>query len=210
MTDNNFKKIGILGGTFNPIHFGHLILAQNALELYKLDKILIMPSGVSYLKKQSEIVSKEHRINMILAAINGNDSFELSTIETDRIGNSYTYETLQYLTTYNKNCKYYFIIGADTLFSIDTWKCPDIIFKYCSIICAPRNNSSYEDLYAKKEYLEQTYNANIYIMDCPEVNISSSSIRKMYSNGQTLKYYMPDEEINYIKKNKLYNYYKDK
>lgn len=204
MNDNNIKKIGILGGTFNPIHYGHLILAQNALELYKLDKVMIMPSGVSYLKNQNEIVSKEHRINMVLAAIEDNDCFELSTIETDRIGNSYTYETLQYLTSNNKNCKYYFIIGADTLYTIDMWKCPEIIFNCSNIICAPRNNSSYDELNAKKEYLEKTYNANISIMDCPEVNISSSSIRKMYSNGQTLKYYMPDKEIDYIKNNNLY------
>ena len=196
------EKIGILGGTFNPIHIGHLILAQNALEQCRLDKVLIMPSGVSYFKNQAEIVSKKHRINMVKEAIKNHSAFELSTIETDREGNSYTYETI--LELKKEARELYYIIGADTLFSIETWKNPDIIIKNSILVCSRRDGIPDEALYAKKVELENKFKGNIIILDTPEVNISSSNIRKILENGKTGKYYFPDGVMEYIKNNVLY------
>ena len=113
------KKTGILGGTFNPIHTGHLMLAQNALEYCGLDEVLMMPSGCSYFKDQSTVASAQDRINMTVLAIEGNDNLVISTIETERSGNSYTYETLDILCERDSSCRYHYIIGADTLFP---WK----------------------------------------------------------------------------------------
>lgn len=197
-------KIGILGGTFNPIHNGHLILAQNALECLSLDKVLIMPSGVSYFKDPKEIASTNNRIDMVNYAIIDNDKFELSTIETDRAGNSYTYETILYLNKIEPNNTYYYIIGADTLFSMETWKEPALIFNNCKIICAPRDLYSSEELIEQKNILERKYNTEIFILDRSVVDISSSMIRKMLKNNYSAKYYLPDRVLDYIKKNNLY------
>lgn len=196
------KRIGILGGTFNPIHLGHMIIAQNAAEELSLDKVLLMPAGISYFKDQNKIVSKEHRNNMVSLIAKDNCVFELSTIETEREGNSYTYETI--LELQNPEIELYYIIGADTLFSMEKWRNPEIIFKYSTIVCSKRDNISNMELENKKAFLEKNYNANIIILDTPEVAISSTHIREMLANGRSCKYYLHEEVVKYIQTNKLY------
>lgn len=197
-------KIGILGGTFNPIHIGHLILAENTYSALNLDKIIFMPSGVSYLKDQKTIVSAEHRINMVKTAIKDNDHFELSTMETDRGGNTYTYETLNALKTQNTQDELYFIGGADTLMGIESWKCPDLIFKNAHLVIAPRDFMKSEALYEKAEDLKERFSADIIILDTPNVEISSSLIRDKIKNRQSARYYLPVGVAEYIMENKLY------
>ena len=198
------KKIGILGGTFNPIHVGHLILAQNALDYYKLDSVMFIPAGVSYFKNQDEIVKIQHRLNMVQLAINDNDRFSLSTIETDRAGNSYTYETLDILKKENPNVHYYYIIGADTLFKIDTWKNPGDIFSKCTLCCQKREGYLDDEIQSRKKYLEENYGASIEIMDVPEILISSTFVRNSIKNGCDLRYYLTKPVMEYIKDNRLY------
>ena len=106
------KKVGILGGTFNPIHIGHLILAEQAYDEYKLDEILFIPTGISHFKDPNVVLDKKKRISMTGGAIDDNPHFALSTIETDRPGNSYTYETLEELKRVNPDTEYYLIVGA--------------------------------------------------------------------------------------------------
>lgn len=205
MNVNTNNKIGILGGTFNPIHIGHLLLAQNSLEFCDLSKVLIMPSGCSYLKDQSLILPKKDRINMVKLAIEDNPQFELSTIETDRDGNTYTYETLLQLTEENPNNLYYFIIGADTLFSIETWKNPQIIFDNAKIIVAPRDIEGIDKLNIQAKKLQSKFNVDIIILDTPCFNISSTQIRNNLKLGKSLKYYIPDKVLQYINNNNLYD-----
>lgn len=197
-------KIGILGGTFNPIHTGHLILAENAYTVLGLDKVIFMPSGVSYLKDQKEIAAKEHRINMVRLAIKDNDRFELSTMETDREGNTYTFETLNALKTQNTKDELYFIGGTDTLMNIENWKCPDIIFKNASLVIAPRNFTESNLINDKAEYLKKKFDAKVFILDTPNIEISSSMIRQKIAKGKSVRYYIPDDVIGYINDNKLY------
>lgn len=197
-------KVGILGGTFNPIHNGHLILAQNALELCKLDKVLIMPAGVSYFKDQSKIVKASQRIDMIKLAIENNSFFELSTIETEREGNSYTYETIEFLKNNNSDYELFYIIGADTLLSMESWKNPSVIFENCTIVCAKRDNNSDFKLKEYKAYLEEKYSTTILIMKYPEVDISSSLIRERIQAGDSCRYYIPDKVREYINQHELY------
>lgn len=197
-------KIGILGGTFNPIHTGHLILAENAYTVLGLDKVIFMPSGISYLKDRKKIAAKEHRINMVRLAIKDNDRFELSTMETDREGNTYTFETLNALKTQNTKDELYFIGGTDTLMNIENWKCPDIIFKNASLVIAPRNFTESNIINDKAEYLQKKYDAKVIILDTPNIEISSSMIRHKIANGKSVRYYIPDDVIGYINDNKLY------
>ena len=197
-------KIGILGGTFNPIHQGHLILAENAYSELNLDKVIFMPSGISYLKDQTTIVSSEHRINMIRLAIASNNHFELSTMETKRQGNTYTYETLTALKSQNTQDELYFIGGADTLINIDTWRNPDVIFESCKLIIAPRDFIERKKLEEKSTMLSQKYNADIFILNSNNIDISSSDIRYKINNKISVKYYLPDSVIEYIAYNSLY------
>lgn len=198
------RKIGILGGTFNPIHVGHLLLAQNALEYCGLDKVLIMPSGCSYFKNPMEVASTADRVNMTALAIEDNDRFELSRIEADREGNSYTFETLDILCDQNPDTRYYYIIGADTLFSMETWKKPDAIFNKCTVVCARRNNLTDNEMEDKVKYLREHFKADVILMDIDEIPISSTFIRKQISQGKSCRYYLDDKVIKYIKEHELY------
>lgn len=197
-------KTGILGGTFNPIHQGHLILAENAYAQLALDKIIFIPSGISYLKDQKTIVDSTHRINMVSLAINGNNHFEASDIEIKREGNTYTYETLEALKSQNTQDELYFIGGADTLFNIDSWKCPDLIFKLCTLVIAPRDFAEGKAIKDKADMLKDKYNASVIILDSPNIDISSSSLRDRIKKGISVRYYMPDSVNEYIKTNNLY------
>ncbi|MBR4574734.1 MAG: nicotinate-nucleotide adenylyltransferase [Lachnospiraceae bacterium] len=200
----NKKKVGVFGGTFDPIHMGHLILAQNALEILGLDKVLIMPSGCSYLKDTEKVSKKEHRIEMTRLAIEDNDGFELSVMEAEREGNSYTYETFEILCSQNPDIDYYYIIGADVFMSMRTWQKPEEIFKRCTIACARRDNIPEADLKDMEMQLIRDFDAKVVFMDVPEVVISSSDIRDLINRGMSCRYYLNENVIEYIRKNGLY------
>jgi len=198
------KKIGILGGTFNPIHIGHLILAENAYDTLQLEKVLIMPSGVSYLKDQNVVLPAKQRIQMVQLAIGNNKHFELSTFETEKPGNSYTHETLKQLKAQHKDCEYYFIVGADTLFNIEKWKEPQLIFDHCILVAAPRYYISDEALLEQKRHLEKLYHARIRLLHTPNIDISSNMIRARIADKKSICYYVPKDVETYIYKKKLY------
>ena len=147
------KKIGILGGTFNPIHHGHLILGQAAKEEFGLDEILVMPTKNPAYKTISGGVTEQNRVDMIKLAIAGFSYFRFSDMELNREGTTYTVDTLRALTKENTDCRYYFIMGADSLYQIETWKDPDQIFAMADILVATRNDSR-SALDAQIDYLE--------------------------------------------------------
>lgn len=196
------KKIGILGGTFNPIHNGHLILAQNALEQYALDEILFIPSGCSYMKK--DVLDAKARYQMTKIAISSNPSFQISPIEINRSGNSYTCDTLLELKKQNPEVQYEYIIGADTLFSMETWNRPALIFESCGILCSIRNGFPMSKMLEKQKELSQKYHANIQFLQEKAFDISSSEIRRRICSGQCVSYFLPESVLSYIKQHHLY------
>ncbi len=198
------KKTGILGGTFNPVHIGHLVLAQNAMEYCGLDKVLFIPSGCSYLKDPDEIADVTHRVNMTGLAIKNNERFELCTVEAEREGNSYTYETLDILNSADPDTRYYFIVGADTLMFMENWKEPARIFSSCSIICAMRDGLDAGILNDKAQSLKERFGADIILMEIPEIAVSSSTVRELLLDGKSARYYLDDAVIDYITRNGLY------
>lgn len=198
------KKIGIMGGTFNPIHIGHLILGQTALEQFQLDKVLFMPTKNPPHKRYDNIVDDAIRAEMVLIAIKDNPYFELSTFEMDREGITYTADTLTQLTKQNPDEEYYFIVGADSLFYIDRWKDPATIFKLSRLLAAVRGQASNKDMLRKIEELNETFHASVELLNSPNIDISSSEIRERIQNGMDIQYYVMPDVARYIQSNNLY------
>lgn len=198
------KKIGIMGGTFNPIHIGHLIIAEKAREQFGLDHVLFMPSGMPYMKDCREVLPGKTRTKMTELAIQSNLFFTISTIEVEREGRTYTYETLEYLRTQNPDTEYYFILGADSLWKIEEWKHPERIFAACHILAAIREDKSMEEMQNQACYLQEKYHADIALLQTGPMEISSSMIRNLCREGKSIRYLVPEAVYDYITQNKLY------
>lgn len=199
------KKVGIMGGTFNPIHLGHLFLAENAYEQLGLDEVLFLPSKNPPHKEYPYQVTQQQRVEMITLAIEDNPHFELSTMELEREGITYTADTLTMLNKQHPNVEFYFIIGADSLFSLHYWMNPQVIFNSCTVVAANRDNSDHNLLIQQIECLKETFNANIILIDMPAMQISSEMIRENIATGKSVRYTLTDKVLEYIQKNKLYH-----
>lgn len=198
------KKVGILGGTFNPIHLAHLMIADAALEAKQLDEVLFIPTGCSYMKNQSEIASNKDRVRMTGLALEDNPNFALSTIEMERDGNTYTYETLLELKSRYPEQEYYLIVGADNLFTMENWKCPEQIFENCKILAAVRGAKKIPDMEKQIAYLTEKYGAEISLLPIKHIDISSTMIREKIAANESVRYILPEKVREYIMKNGLY------
>lgn len=207
MASEGKKKIGIMGGTFDPIHIGHLMLAEQAYDKFDLDKVLIMPTGNPPHKDNAVSVPTKHRVQMARLAIENNKHFELSLVEVERSGYTYTYETLENLKKENPDVEYYFIIGADSLLDFDKWREPNKICEDATILVATRYNLSSKELKRQIEEVSNKYNAKIYSLETPNIDISSKLIRALVSTGKSIKYYVTSDVERYIYKNNLYKHY---
>ena len=200
------KKIGIMGGTFNPIHMGHLLLAQWAMDFQKLEEIWFIPTGCSYMKENSDNITALERLQMTGLAVNNNPFMKVLDLEVKREGYTYTYETMEELHNRYPEYHFYFIFGADCLFSIEKWKFPERIFANCSIIAAVRENCDLSLMKNKIEELRAQYQADIVLLPFLQLEISSTMIRERVAMGQSIRYLVPDEVISYIEEKGLYGY----
>ena len=198
------KKTGIMGGTFNPIHNGHLELARKAKEQFALDEILFMPCGEPYMKAAQKVESKQTRVEMTALAVQEEAYFYLSTMEIEHSGNTYTYETLERLKQENQDTEYYFILGADNLFQITKWEKPERIFANCRLLAAVRDDKTVADMVKQIEYLEQTYHAVIFLLKIDCMDISSSKIRQKVAEGISIEADVPASVKAYIEEKGLY------
>lgn len=199
------KKIGIMGGTFNPIHNGHLVLAQTAYEQFDLDQILFMPTKNPYYKKLNQSATLEDRTSMVKLAIEDNEAFSFSELELLRDGNTYTVETLKIMTKENPDVEYYFIMGADSLYHFETWKEPQEILNMAILLVAARDDVSSHAIEGQIEYLENKYeNARIKCLLTPNLEISSNNLRKRCREGRSIRYLLPVQVEEYIREHGLY------
>ncbi|WP_414713603.1 nicotinate-nucleotide adenylyltransferase [Schnuerera sp.] len=198
------KKVGIMGGTFDPIHNGHLILAEYSRMILNLDKIFFIPTGKPPHKDGMNITSDIHRYNMTLLAINSNPYYYLSSIEIEREGITYTIDTIKYLKSRYKDTDFYFILGSDSLYQIHKWKDHKELLSLCNFIVAKREDLDYKTLEYKVKELNNNYESNIYILESPLIDISSSEIRNRINKQLSIKYMVPNSVEIYIEKNKLY------
>ena len=199
------QKIGIMGGTFNPIHIGHLVIAEEVRFRFKLDKIIFIPAGNPPHKDYNNITAGKHRYQMTLLATMDNPYFDVSSIEIEREGITYTIDTITALREKcDKDVELYFITGADSIIELSTWKEVDKLLNLCKFIAATRPGFDIAKIEDKVKELEDRYKKNIYSLSVPALQISSTDIRNRIKQGITVKYLLPESVEYYINKHNLY------
>lgn len=197
------KRLGIFGGTFDPPHIGHLIIAQTALCELGLDKVMFIPCGNPPHKSAKQITKAEHRLAMVKKLICTNDRFEVSDIEVTNDAPSYTASTIKHLQEQLPGVGLTFIVGADSLAYMKNWWQPEEIFSRCTVAVAARNSVGKDGLEQAAAECRQLYQAKIRILNMPMIDISSTDIRSS-GNIEKFRYLIPDTVIEYMKFYKLF------
>ncbi len=198
------NKIGILGGTFNPVHNGHLAIANIALYEFLLGEIVFLPLGIPPHKKDKYIAPPEHRLEMIRLAIQNEKRFSVNPMEIYREGYTYTVDTLEILARENKNAEYYYIIGADTIFELKSWRNYERIFCLTNFICVLRPGQDDKSVRAYADALNDIYGYKFFIAQEKGPDISSSFIRELSARRRLKGGLVPDNVARYIEKNRVY------
>ncbi len=202
--DEAKTKIGIMGGTFDPPHFGHFVIAQQALEQLGLKKVLFIPTGRIVYKNTGQAGGMD-RYNMLRPVVDENQSFELSNIEIVRNGVTYTADTLRQLKDGEySGCRLYFLVGADSLDYMDKWYKPEVIFSLCTVAVADRSGVPDAEIDIKIAELKNRFSADIVRLQMPHVDVSSTMLRERVKEGRSIRYLTHDGVIEYINKHKLY------
>lgn len=200
-----YHKIGILGGTFNPIHNGHIMMAKCALKQYhSLDAVMILPNNLPAYKDTHSIITSEHRLAMLELAIADEPNMFVSDMELVRGGTTYTIETLEQIHQLNPTLQIAFIIGADSLLSFTKWYRYKDILKHCSLLVAGRESQREQLKQFAAALIKEVGYGNIKIMRNKNMDISSSAIRQSLSDGVIPYECVPSKVADYIKTNKLY------
>ncbi len=198
-------KTGILGGTFDPIHLGHLITAENALDGAGLDRVILMPTGCSYFKEDQKVTPPQQRYEMTRLAAMDNPRLTVSDMETTRPGNSYTADTLRELRALYPEDELYYIVGADTLVLMSLWRAPEEIFSLCHVLVETRPDEiAGKGLSEEIEALRQKYNADITVLPARNIAVSSTEIRSRVRDGQSIRYLVPAAVEKFIREQGLY------
>ena len=198
------RRIGIMGGTFDPIHVGHLMTAEAVRDEFGLDKVLFIPAAVPPHKLDQQVTDARHRYLMTVLATTSNPHFDVSSIEMDRPGPSYTIDTIYELRRqYGENTDLFFITGADAIAEIPTWDRIEELLGLCQFIAATRPGflPNVDNI---KEYFGELGSARIHRLETPELEISSTNIRDRLKRGFSIKYIVPPGVEDYIYKEGLY------
>ena len=197
-------RLGIMGGTFDPIHYGHLVTAEQAREAADLDLVLFMPAGSPAFKQDARVTPPEDRYAMTLLATAANPAFDASRFEIDRTGVTYTVDTLEALRAhYPKNVQLFFITGADAILDIVTWKNAARIASLAVLVAATRPGYDIEE--AQARITRSGIDFDVRYIEIPALAISSTNIRERVAAGKSIRYLMPETVRGYIAKNGLYN-----
>ncbi len=196
-------RLGIMGGTFDPIHYGHLVAAEQAFDDLDLDVVVFMPAGSPAFKQDKHVTSSEDRFAMTLLATSDNAHFLASRFEVDRKGITYTADTLELLRDfYPENVELYFITGADAICDVVRWKDADRIAACAKLVGATR--PGYDLVHAREIIESAPYDFDVTYLEIPALAISSSYLRLRVEAGQSLRYLTPNQVAGYIHKHALY------
>lgn len=196
------KRIGILGGTFNPIHLGHLMIAEMALEAFCLNRVIFVPAKEPP-HKDTDVIDAKYRLDMVQVAVLDNPNFVVSDVEMKRDGKSYTIDTLRYFReVYGANTKFFFIAGTDTIQSLPSWKYIEDLLDICEFIGAIRPGAT-DDIGETIEWFGQR-GSRIHILEVPEMKLSATDLRYRLRHGLSTRYMLPRLVYQYIKDHKMY------
>lgn len=196
---------GIMGGTFNPIHYGHLLMCEAIREEFGLKKILFIPAQNPPHKSLDGVLEGTDRLNMVKLAIEGNPFFDVSTLELERSGLSYTVDTLKLLKeALGEDEQLLLIIGADSLVQLPSWKAFRGILELAALIVAKRPDTLNHELEWSAHALRNYYGAKLFISEAPAYDFSSTAIRERIKNGLSIHYMVPEKVEHYIRINRLY------
>ncbi len=198
------QRLGIMGGTFDPIHYGHLVTAEEVRDRFQLDKVLFVPSGHPPHKPVDVVSSAKHRYLMTVLATLTNPAFEVSRVDIDRDGVTYTVDTLRDLRRVYPNDQFFFITGADAILEIITWKDAHELMRLCEFIAATRPGYHMETLEEKLGDLYLDCHDRFHSVEVPALAISSTDIRKRVRENRPIRYLLPETVDHYIAKNRLY------
>ncbi len=195
------KRLGVMGGTFDPVHHGHLVTAEEALWQFHLDEVVFVPTGQPWMKAERDVTPAEHRYLMTVIATSSNPRFTVSRLEVDRQGATYTVDTLRDLRAQQDGgCELFFITGADALLEIFHWKDPEEVLAQAHFIAATRPGYDM----GRFEVEAPSSHPNVSVMDIPALAISSSDIRRRVGMGEPIRYLVPEGVQTYIEKAGLY------
>lgn len=189
-------KLGIFGGTFNPPHIGHLIVAEHVRSELQLDRIIFVPAAIPPHKRADEIIAADHRLAMVRRAIEGNSHFDVAEIEIERGGVSYTVDTLRQLKE-RSHSELLLLIGMDNLLEFHTWKSPEKILQLATVVVLTRPGFSSADI-------PREMNNHVTICPVPEIGIASREVRRRVREGKSIRYLVRDSVAEYIEQQNLY------
>lgn len=195
------QRLGIMGGTFDPVHNGHLFAASEAREVLDLERVLFVPSGTPPHKHYPGMATAEQRYEMTLLATAHNEYFDISRVETDREGKSYTLETLLELRKEYPAAEMYFITGVDAILDLPQWYRPEEITRVARLVVVSRPGYAHDKIRVLPDLLRE----RISIIDTARLDISGTDIRERTASGKSIDYMMPEPVARYIKKHNLYS-----
>lgn len=198
------EKIGILGGTFDPFHLGHLSVLEASIKESKCDRIILLPAKVSPFKLNREITEEKHRVAMLDCIAEDYKNVEVSRIEIDGPKVSYTYNTMKSVQERRPNAELYFIMGSDSLLTIESWHMGEKFLNEFSFILAPRPGYDVNSTKEKKRLIEEKYGTKIKVLHNKLINISSTEIKENIKNGKGIDHMVPAKVVEYIHENRLY------
>ncbi|VXC16637.1 putative nicotinate-nucleotide adenylyltransferase [Aeromicrobium sp. 9AM] len=193
------RRVGIMGGTFDPIHHGHLVAASEVQSWFDLDEVIFVPTGEPWQKADREVSPAEHRYLMTVIATAANPRFEVSRVDIDRVGLTYTIDTLRELTALHPDADLYFITGADAMAALLTWQDHEELFKLAHFVGCTRPGHELTD-----SSLEGLPKDRITLVEIPALTISSTDCRQRVERGEPVWYLVPDGVVQYIGKHELY------
>ena len=197
-------KIGVMGGTFDPVHKGHLIVTEEVRSRLGLAEVLFVPAGQPWLNKTGAILAAEHRVQMVRLAIADKPYFRLTTMEVERAGPSYTIDTITELKAQlEPGDELFFILGWDSLAQVPLWRQPSRLIELCRLVAVPRPGCSLPDLDSLSA-VTSGLSQRVIILDKPEIDISATEIRKRVAQGLSIDHLVPEPVAEYIRKHQLY------
>ena len=192
------RRVGIYGGTFDPVHMGHLLMAEEAVERLRLDRLVFLPAGRPAHKRDRSITPATHRVAMLKLAVRGNPRFEVSSLEAKRDGVTYTVQSLEWFAK-RGDAELFFVMGQDSLEEFRTWRDPDRILALARLAVVPRGEGD-GDLPS----LDATVRRRVVFLKPPRIEIASSEIRRRLGRRRTVRYWVPDPVLAYIRRHGLY------